>query len=96
MGRPYLLKDPNEPNILGDCTENRRGLRYKTSLINYHCKTQVFNALCTSTVYLAFNRLQPLKTKIQKIQQGTKNEGKRKEAKCTKQKNANYYQRTSR
>ena len=36
--------------------------------------------MCKSTVNLAFLRLQPKNKKIQKIQQGTKNEGKRKEA----------------
>ena len=39
-----------------------------------------FNSVCKSTVNLAFLRLQPKITRIHKIQQGTKNEGKRKEA----------------
>ena len=36
--------------------------------------------MCRSTVNLAYRRLLPKRTRIQKIQQGTKNEGKRKEA----------------
>ena len=60
--------------------ERRFGLRYTTLLINCHRYTNGDNAVCLSTVYLAYKRLQPRITKIQKIQQGTKNEGKRKEA----------------
>ena len=58
----------------------RLGLCYTTLLINCHCQTHGDNAVCRSTVNLAFRRLQPKITKIQKIQQGTKNEGKWKEA----------------
>ena len=60
--------------------ENRLGLRYTTLLINFHRHTHGDNAVSRSTVNLAFRRLQPKITKIQKIQQGTKNEGKWKEA----------------
>ena len=60
--------------------QNRLGLRYKTLLINCHCQSHGDNAVSRSTVNLAFRRLQPKITKIQKIQQGTKNEGKWKEA----------------
>ena len=45
-----------------------------------HCHQNGFDAVCKSTVNLAFLRLQPKITRIQKIQQGTKNEGKWKEA----------------
>ena len=45
-----------------------------------HCHHNGFDAVCRSTVNLAFLRLQPKITRIQKIQQGTKNEGKWKEA----------------
>ena len=60
--------------------QNHIGLRYTTLLINCHCQTHGENAVSRSTVNLAFRRLQPKITKIQKIQQGTKNEGKWKEA----------------
>ena len=60
--------------------QNRLGLRYTTPLINCHCQTHGDNAVSMSTVNLAFRRLQPKITKIQKIQQGSKNAGKWKEA----------------
>ena len=60
--------------------ENRLGLRYTTLLINYHRHQNGFDAFFKSTVNLAFLRLQPKITRIQRIQQGTKNEGKQKEA----------------
>ena len=59
--------------------ENRLGLRYTTLLINFHRHQNGFDAVCKSTVNLAFLILQPKITKIQKIQQGTNNEGKWKE-----------------
>ena len=60
--------------------KNRLGLRYTTHLTNFHRHHKGFNAGCKSTVSLAFLRLQPKIKIIQKIQQGTKNEGKWKEA----------------
>ena len=60
--------------------QNRLGLRYTTLPINCHCRTHGDNAVSNSTVDLAFRRLQPKITKIHKIQQGTKNGGKWKEA----------------
>ena len=60
--------------------ENRPGLRYTTHLVNYHRHQNSFDAVCKSTVNLASLRLQPKITRIQKIQHGTKNEGKWKEA----------------
>ena len=66
--------------MIPDAMENKPGLRYTTNLINCHRHHKGFNAVCKSTVNLAFLRLQPKRTRIQKIQQGTKNEGKRKEA----------------
>ena len=60
--------------------ENRLGLRYTTHMINCHNHHQVFNAVFTSTVNLGFLRLQPKGGEIQKIQKGTKNEDKWKEA----------------
>ena len=72
----YLLSNLDEVNLLADSMENRLGLRYKTKLINCHRHQNGFDAVCRSTVNLAFLRLQPKITRIQKIQQGAKNEGK--------------------
>ena len=44
--RPYPLKYSNELNILYNCTEERLGIPYTTSLINFHRKTQGFDAAC--------------------------------------------------
>ena len=60
--------------------EKLLGLHYTTILINCHRQTHGENAVCRSTVNLAYMRLQPEITRVQKIQQGTKNAGKRKEA----------------
>ena len=80
LGQPYLLSNPDELNILLDATENKLGLRYTTHLINFNRHHNSFNVVCKSTVNLAFFRLQPKRTRIQKIQKGTKNEGWWKEA----------------
>ena len=66
--------------MLANPMQNRLGLCYTTLLINCYRHTHDDNAVSMSTVNLAFRRLQPKITKIQKIQQGMKNEGKRKEA----------------
>ena len=76
LNPPYLLSNLDEPNIIADSMENRLGLRYTTHLINCHHHQNGFYAVCKSTVNLAFLRLQPKIKRIQKIQQGTKNEGK--------------------
>ena len=60
--------------------EKKLDLRYTTHIINCHCNHKGFNAVCKSTVNLAFLILQPKRTTIQQIQQGTNNEGKRKES----------------
>ena len=60
------------------------GLRYTTLLINGHRQNNGDNAVCRSTVNLAYKRLQPKITRVQKIQQGTKNEVKWKEARYRK------------
>ena len=80
LGQPYLFSNPDELNILADAIKNRLSLRYTTHLINCHCHNNGFDAVCKSTVNLSFLRLQPKITRIQKIQQVTKNEGKWKEA----------------
>ena len=80
LNPPYLLLNSDELNILADAMENRLGLRYTTHLINCHFYQNGFDAVCKSTVNTAFLRLQPKRTRINKIQQGTKNQGKWKEA----------------
>ena len=60
--------------------KNRLGLHYTTHLINYHRHHNGFDAVCKSTVNPAFLRFQPKRTRIQKIQWGTNNEVKCKEA----------------
>ena len=80
LNPPYLLSNLDELNLLADSMENRLGLRYTTKLINFHRHQNGFDTVCSSTVNLDFLRLQPKITRIQKIQKGTKNEGKWKEA----------------
>ena len=60
--------------------QNRLGLSYTTLLINCHCQTHGYNSVSRSTVNLASRILKPKITKIHKIQQSTKNEGKWKDA----------------
>ena len=79
-GRPYLLSSSSEINLLANSMQTHLGLRYTTLPINFHSHTHCDNAVSMSTVDLAFRRLRPKITKIQKIQQGTKNEGKWKDA----------------
>ena len=76
----YLLTNLDELNLLADSMENRLCLRYTNKLINCHRHQNGFYAVCKSTVNLASLRLAPKITRIQKIQQGTKNEVKQKEA----------------
>ena len=71
LGKTYLLSNPDELNILADKMENKLGLCYTTHLINFHRQHKRFNAVCKSTVNLAFLILQPKRTRIQTIQQGT-------------------------
>ena len=80
LNPPYLLSNLDELNILADFMENRLGISYRTQLINCHCYRNGFDAVCRSTVNLSFLIIAPKITRIQKIQQGTKNEGKWKEA----------------
>ena len=79
-GQSYLISSSHEINLIADSMERRLGLRYTTLIINCHRHTKGDNAVCRSTVNLAYKILQPRITKIQKIQQGTKNEGNWKEA----------------
>ena len=75
-GRPYLISSSYEINLIANYMERRLGLRYTTLLINCHRQTKDENAVCRSTVNLAYMRLQPKITRVQKIQKVTKNEGK--------------------
>ena len=78
-GSSYLISSSYEINLIANSMEKRLGLRYNTLLINCHRQTNGDNAMCRSTVNLAYRRLQPKITRVQIIQQGTKNEGKWKE-----------------
>ena len=80
LNPPYLVSNLDALNTLANLMENRLGITYTTKLLNCHRHQNGVDALCRSTVNLAFLRLAPKITRIQKIQQGTKNEGKRKEA----------------
>ena len=71
FGQPYLKKNSGEINIFADAMENHPGLRYTTHLIDCNRHHKGFNAVCKSTFNLAILRLQPKRTKIQRIQQGT-------------------------
>ena len=79
LGQPYLLSNPDELNILADTMKKKLDLHYTAHLINCHRHHKGFNAVCKSIVNIAFLRLQPKRTIIQKIQKSTKNEGKWKE-----------------
>ena len=79
-GIPYLVKSSNEINLITNSMQNCLGLRYTTLLINCHRQKQGDSAVIRSTCNSVFRRILPKITKIQKIQQGMKNEGKRKEA----------------
>ena len=74
LNPPYLLSNSDELNIFAYAMENRLGLRYTTNTINCRRHHNGFDAVCKSTFNLAFLILQPKITRIQKIQQGTKNE----------------------
>ena len=83
-GQPYLLKNPDELNILANAVEKHLGLRYTTHMINCHRHHKFFNAVFKSTVNLDFLIFQTKIKKIQRIQQGTNHEGKWKEARWPK------------
>ena len=80
LNPPYLISNMGELNLLANSMENRLGITYTTKLLNCHRHQSGVDAVCRSTVNLAFLRLQPKITRTQKIKQGTKNEGKWKEA----------------
>ena len=80
LNPPYLLSNLDELNFLANSMENRLGITYTTKLLSCHRHQNGFDAVCRSTVNLSFFRLQLKITTIQKIQQGTNNEGKWKEA----------------
>ena len=55
---PHLLSNPDELTILADATEKRLGLRYTTHIINCPRHQNGFDAVCKSTVNIAFLILQ--------------------------------------
>ena len=68
----YLVSNVDEINLLANSMENRLGIMYITKLLNCHHHKNGVDAVCRSTVNLAFLRLAPKITRIQKIQQGTR------------------------
>ena len=65
---PYLVSNVDELNILANLMENRLGITYTTKLINCNRHQNGVDAVCRSTVNIAFLRLAPKITRIQKIQ----------------------------
>ena len=80
LNPPYLVSNVDEINLLANSMENRPDITYTAKLINCRRHQNGVDSVCRSTVNIAFLRLSPKITRIQKIQQGTKNEGKWKEA----------------
>ena len=80
MNPSYLVSNLDELNLLANSMKNRLGITYTTKLLNCHRHQNGVDAVCRYTVNLAFLRLAPKITRIQKIQQGMKNDGKWKEA----------------
>ena len=78
--RPNLISYSSEINIIANSMGKLLGLRYTTLLINCHRQTHGDIAVCRSTVNLAYRRLIPKITRVKKIQRGTNNDGKGKEA----------------
>ena len=68
LNPPYLVSNLDELIILANSMENKLGLTYTTKLINFHRHQNDFDAVCRYTVNLAFLRLTPKITRIQKIQ----------------------------
>ena len=54
FGKPYLLSNTDELNIIADAMKKKLGLRYTTHLTNCHHHHKGFNAVCKSTFNLAF------------------------------------------
>ena len=86
FGQPQLKLFLYELNIIADAMENHLGVRYTTHLINCHRHHKCVNSVCKSTINPEFLRLQPKRTKIQKIHQDTMNKGKWKEERRRKKK----------
>ena len=63
----YLLSNVDEINLLATSMENRLGIMYTTKLLNCSRHRNGVDAVCRSTVNLAFLRLAPKITRIQKI-----------------------------
>ena len=63
----YLVSNVDEINLLANWMEKRLGITYNTKLLNCHRHQNGVDAVCRSTVNLAFSRLAPKITRIQKI-----------------------------
>ena len=81
-GQPYHIYFSYEINVIANSMERPLGILYTTILINFHLQTKGDDTVCRSTVNFDYRRLQPRITRIKKIQHGTKNEVKWKEARC--------------
>ena len=69
----YLVSNVDEINLLENLMESRLGIMYTTKILNCHRHQNGVDTVSRSTVNLAFLRLAPKITRIQKIQQGTNN-----------------------
>ena len=76
-GIPYLISSSYEINRIANSMGKRLGLRYTTLLINFHRQTNGDNAVCRSTVNLAYRRLQPKITRVHNKEQRMRVSGKR-------------------
>ena len=63
----YLVSNVGEINLLANSMENRLSIMYTTKLLNCHRHQNGVDAVCCSTGNLAFLRLAPKITRIQKI-----------------------------
>ena len=79
-GIPYLISFSYEIKLIANSMERCLGLSYTTLLINWRRQKNGDNAVCRSTVNLAYRRPLPKITRVQQIQKGTNNEGEWKEA----------------
>ena len=71
----YLVSNLDELNILADSSGKQTWPHVQHQAPSCHRHRNGFDAVCRSTVNLAFLRLAPKITRIKKIQQGTKDEG---------------------
>ena len=63
----YPVSNVDEINLLENSMENRLGITYTTKILNCYRHQNGVDVVCRSTVNLAFLRLAPKITRIQKI-----------------------------